>query len=113
VFEFDISRFKLPTGSQLTVTASYLAPEGFFLPADFTSIVKSDTGVVITWTGNATLQSAPSLDGPWSDEFTTGNSYEADVSDPLKFFRLESSGSAGGSGAPPMTSPFSNVVMVQ
>jgi hypothetical protein len=111
-FEFDISRFKLAAGSQLTVTANYVAPVGFSQQPSIDSITRNDNGVVITWTGDATLQSAPTVDGPWTDE-TGGSPFQADVSQAAQFYQLTSSGGSATGGSPPLTSPFSNVVQVQ
>jgi hypothetical protein len=113
-FDFDLSKFTAPAGSPITVTANYVAPVGFFLPADFSSITKTDSGITITWTGNATLQSAPSLDGPWNDELSAdSNSFQDPGADPVKFFRLQAAGSGGAGGnAPTLTSPFSNAVQL-
>lgn len=111
-FVFDITRFKLAPGTSLTVTANYVAPVGVSQGPSITSITESQGQVTITWTGTATIQSASDVTGPWTDQFSGGNSYQTPVTGPAQFFRLVNASSGGPSNAPTLTSPFSNIVQV-
>lgn len=112
-FKFDLTRFNLPPGTRVTVTANYSAPVGVSTSVQIDSISRTATGVAITWSGVATLQSAESVLGPWQDISVGGNSYEMSATVSAQFFRLMSSGTSSESGAPPLTSPFSNAVSLQ
>ena len=112
-FSFDITRLRIAPGTQLTVTANYIAPQVAGEAPTLDSITQTANGLSITWTGNASLQTASAVTGPWQDLQTDPNSYEIVPSDPAAFFRLQATGSASGGGAPPLTSPFSNAVTVR
>jgi hypothetical protein len=114
-FEFDISRFNVPAGAPLTVTANYVAASGGGGEAgSFSGFARTaDGSLALTWTSGR-LQSAPSVTGPWSDENVTGTSAQINTGSGSMFFRLQSGGaSPTPSTAPPLTSPFSNAVEVR
>ncbi|MCP5527881.1 MAG: hypothetical protein H7A47_13905 [Verrucomicrobiales bacterium] len=52
------------------------------------SIVLADGKVVIEWTGTATLQSADTVSGPWSDVPGATSPHQAPPDGPAKFYRL-------------------------
>lgn len=112
-FEFDISALSVTAGAQLTITANFIAgTSGGGEAGDFTSIVRGDAGITLTWTSGS-LQSAPAVVGPWADVDVTGNTTTVTPSDTMRFFRLQAGGSVSDGTAPPLTSPFSNAVQVQ
>ena len=52
-------------------------------------VERSGNNVTISWEGSGTLQSAPTVDGPWSDVTgVTGNSHTVDASSGTAFYRL-------------------------
>jgi hypothetical protein len=116
-FKFDLSKLNIPAGSQLTVTANYTSPVGGGSTGEapiFSLISRGDDGLVtISW-DNGSLQSAPTVLGTWTDESTSGNSIQVTPTEPLRFYRLISSG-GGSTGQPGLTvtSPFSNMVEVR
>ena len=54
--------------------------------------------VTLTWECAATLQCAPSLDGPWLNVTGATSPYPTAADGPQKFFRLCLSGDCGGGG---------------
>jgi hypothetical protein len=116
-FSFDVSRLTIPTGAALTVTANYTgsgAPGGEPGEApDITSIEKTAAGITISWTGSGTVQSAPTVLGPWTDEPTTGSSFTTSTAEPRQFFRLQAGESGPATTSPVLTSPFSNALEIR
>src|SRR5262249_43429965 len=60
-------------------------------PAVMSIALLSNGNVVVSWTGNGTLQSAPDVLGPWVNIFTTGQSITLNPTEARRFFRLETS----------------------
>jgi hypothetical protein len=52
------------------------------------SFERTATGFVLTWTGTATLEEAPAVNGPWTTVPVTGNSYTVTVTGTQKYYRL-------------------------
>jgi|GEM_PF-1124422 len=58
-------------------------------PPPSLSVARAGKMVVLSWQGASTLQSAPSLTGPWGDVTGAASPYTWDpVSGPMQFFRL-------------------------
>lgn len=108
-FSFDISRLNIPKGTQLTATANFsqepsgthnapvlttlfsdvnTAGEPVFTDATIT-ITRDANSVTLNWNSPGfTLQSAPSVTGPWTNEPSTGTSFTTPITGVTKFFRL-------------------------
>lgn len=112
VFEFDISQLNLPAGTRLTVTANYIPGVSVGEAGVFTGITRGEGGVTLSWT-SGTLQSAPSVVGPWADENVDGTTVTIPPTAPLRFYRLAGGGPVASAAALPLTSPFSNPVPIQ
>ena len=74
-------------GGQMFLNAvRYLTPAQESKPISFVAIEKGDQGLWIYYSG--TLQSAPTLEGPWSDVTDSQNPYPASsIADNMQFFR--------------------------
>ncbi len=60
-------------------------------PAEAPKLVFSVTGnaLMLTWTGTATLQSAPAVNGPWNDLTGATSPQTITMSEPARFYRLK------------------------
>jgi hypothetical protein len=89
------TRYLLNDGSTINPTGvhAYYAGPGVVVvtSSQFNPPVLAGGSLTITWTGTATLQQAPSLNGPWTDTTPapTGNSYTATIGSGNLFYRLK------------------------
>ena len=109
-FRFDLSSLNLAPGTSVTVTANFVqGPIGAHNartlttlfsnviglsaapPASSTRIAftRSASGLTLSWpVSGLTLQFATSLNGPWTTQPTTGNTYTTPFTGQARFFRL-------------------------
>jgi hypothetical protein len=112
VFQFGLTRLNVAAGTQLTITANYVAAVVIDGQPILEGITRTETGVEITWAGG-TLQSSASVLGPWDDETST-SPFQAPSTESARFFRLRAGADPGPQSLrPPLTSPFSNVIEVR
>ncbi|MCL5098990.1 MAG: Ig-like domain-containing protein, partial [Candidatus Omnitrophica bacterium] len=63
-------------------------PEAMQEPPGELTISRDASNVVISWTGTGTLESAPSLDGPWTAVQNANNPYTTAITGNAQFYRL-------------------------
>jgi hypothetical protein len=57
-------------------------------PPRFTAIRRQGNSIVLTWEGVGRLQTAPTVNGPWTDVTGATSPYETSASGPAAFFRI-------------------------
>lgn len=55
----------------------------------FTRVTKGATGVTLEWTGGGTLQTAPSITGPWQDVANAASPYTLSTTGPALFAQIK------------------------
>jgi hypothetical protein len=73
------------TGQALLLTD---APPSQAPSTGFTSVARSGDGLVLAWTGTAVLESADSINGPWTPVAGATSPANIPITGPAKFYRL-------------------------